>query len=391
MPLWHEVKEGLYMRKNTMKDFSILLKYLPVYKRIGSSCISKAELKKTLKEFMPEIIDEEEFFKIEPFLIENEEHLLQMDMCLLRDDLADFLEEFLPGLLSEEIIAEIVLENMQGKVLLEISEDITAVINEFLMKDIVVQKVRAVDASGNVIICANDGKEKKEPELSDTPAIYSGKRPSWFTPLREEMELSKKNIAKKNAEHTNVIFFEKLQLWNDLKNKKISAGKKAEYVDETRKRNIEKLLLSNDTNEEKYIKYMLLTPGIDREYMKTLNGAAELGLNADVVIGLLEQPAGSFNREIFEAYVSQVHKATEYNLKQELAEELIRGEWYVVSEINGSEQKFQLVPMEKITEVENKLRHICSVFEKFQKISSDTSCHNGTKLNEMENKSLKEV
>lgn len=447
MPRWHEAEKGLCMKNSTMKNLSIFIKFLPVYKKIGSSCVSKTELRKLLKELMTETVADEEFLSIDPFIKENERHELQIDMCLLRNDLKDFLKEFLPGLLSEEVIREYVLQNLNGKVLYDISDvenaekqsykylyqvlmekheelresfydqkysldnahrdlaklnaelkhikantgkmknttaDITTFITDFLTKDIIVQKVMVVDAKGKEIVCINGSKEKKEPALSDTPGIYSGKRPSWFTPLREELELSKKNVSKKTAEHTKHFFSERLQFWRGLKKKKISVEKKADCVNEARKRNIEKLLLSNDCNEEKYIKYMLLTPGMDKEYMKTLNGAAELGLDANVVIELLEQPAMNFNREMFEAYVSQVHKATEYNLKQELAEELIRGEWYVMSEINGIRQKYQLVPMERISEVEKRLQHICNVFEEFEKISSDTSCHDGTKSNAME-------
>lgn len=437
------------MKNSTMKNLSIFIKFLPVYKKIGCSYVSKTELRKLLKELMPENVADEEFLNLNPFLKENDKHELQIDMCLLRNVIKDFLSEFLPGLLSEDVIREYVLQNLSGKVLYDISDventekqsykylyqvllekheelresfydqkysldnahrdlaklnaelkhikantgkmknttaDITTFITDFLTKDIVVQKVRAVDANDKEIVCMNDGKEKRKAALSATPGVYSGKRPSWFTPLREELELSKKNVSKKTAEHTKQFFSEKLRFWSSLKKKKISVEKKADYVNETRKRNIEKLLLSNDSNEEKYIKYMLLTPGMDKEYMKTLNGAAELGLDASVVIELLEQPAENFNKEMFEAYVSQVHKATEYNLKQELAEELIRGEWYVVSELNGIRQKYQLVPMEGISEVEKRLQHICNVFEEFEKISSDTdtSCHDGTKLSAME-------
>ena len=112
---------------------------------------------------------------------------------------------------------------------------------------------------------------------------------------------------------------------------------------------------------------MLLTPGIPKDFMKTLMGASELGVDANVVIQLLEQPKESFNWEIIEAYISKVHKATEYNIKRELANELIRGDWYVVSDINGSLQKYQMVPFDILNEVKQKLNDICDILSGISK------------------------
>ena len=432
------------MKSNTMMDFSNFLKYLPVFKKMGLSSMTKMELKKTIKELLSDSDPDDEFSILNPFVKENLNHTYEIDMEVLRNVLGDFFAEFLPGLLSEETIRNYTIAHFAGKIFVSIDEveneekqsykylyqmllqkheelresfygqkyeldnahrdlaeqnaeikrlrenngnmkntttDIIAFIKDFLTKEIVVQKVEAFDSSGKPIVCGSDIKKQKSlPELSNEPGIYSFKRPSWFTPLREELELSKMNTTKKNVKHTEDTLWDKVMFWKLLKKDKSKIEAKAKRVDETRKRNLEKLLASDISNEEKYIKYMLLTPGMDKEYMKTLNGAAELGLNANVVIELLEQPAESFNKEMLEAYVSQVHKATEYNLKLELAEELIRGEWYVVSEVNGSKQKYQLVPLERIMEVSKRLQHICEVFEEYERLSISTSCHTATQL-----------
>ena len=47
--------------------------------------------------------------------------------------------------------------------------------------------------------------------------------------------------------------------------------------------------------------------GLDKEYLKTLQGAAQINIDANLVIALLEQPNDSFNREIIELYVSEIH------------------------------------------------------------------------------------
>ena len=132
----------------------------------------------------------------------------------------------------------------------------------------------------------------------------------------------------------------------------LTPEEKADAIDRKRREEIAKLINdAQSSNEEKYIKYMLLTPGMTKEYMKTLNGASELGLDARTVIQLLEQPKESFNKEIIEAYVSKAHKGLEYNLKQELAEELIKGEWTIHALVNGVDEVFQLFPYEKIQEL----------------------------------------
>lgn len=190
--------------------------------------------------------------------------------------------------------------------------------------------------------------------ISELPGIYEGKRPSWFSPL--QYELSKQNVKKKNVNRTMPILKNKLLFW------KTESGKNIDQIatdyEQNRKKNILELLESNCSNEEKYLKYFLLTPGLDKEFVKTLQGASELNLNANLIIALLEQPCDKFNREIIELYISEIHKGTEYNLKQELAEELVRGEWYITASINGVSKKMQLVPIDEIEEIKIRLEKI---------------------------------
>lgn len=378
---------------------------------------------------------------LSPFLKKTDDGLYSVNMEYLRTMLAEFYQAFLPGLLSQNALKKYISDHFKnytfialeavensdhqnyqylytelGKKYNELREefyeqkyeldnahrdladlhmeykrlqensgdmknsamDIVEFINNFLRKEIVIQNIEVYKANEEKIICNSDIREQVEIELADRPGIYDFKRPSWFSPMRNELELNKKNVAKKTSKNTFAIICEKVAFWSDPSLKKMNTQKKASLVDEKRKSDIEKLLKSNACNEEKYIKYILLTPGMTKEYMKTLNGAAELGLDANTVIRLLEQPAENFNKEMLEAYVSEVHKATEYNLKQELANELICGKWYISSDINGIKQKYQLVPMEEIMEIVNRLEQISKVFEEYESIAS-ASCHDGTK------------
>ena len=106
-----------------------------------------------------------------------------------------------------------------------------------------------------------------------------------------------------------------------------------------------------------------MTPGLDREYLKTLEGAAEMNVNAKLLISLLEQPNDKYNRTVIENYISNLHKGTEYDLKQELAEELIKGDWYITADINGTEEKFQAVPVSILENLINKINSVCEYLD----------------------------
>ena len=201
--------------------------------------------------------------------------------------------------------------------------------------------------------CANLAQSLKK-TVSTVPGIYGGKRPSWYTPLKKQ--LSRENIRNKNVSNTICTLKNILLFWK--KNKEKSPEKVAVEYDNERKANVLELLQEGCSNEEKYLKYYLLTPGMDKEYLKTLQGASKSNIDANLIIALLEQPDCSFNREIIELYVSELQKGTEYNLKQELAEELIRGEWNIYAKVDGKENLFQLVPIDELNSVKELLNKI---------------------------------
>lgn len=240
-------------------------------------------------------------------------------------------------------------------------EDSAAALKQFienlLSNEIVISNTRALDASGDPIVCSTDNISVKPEEISLRPGVYDSTRPSWFSEIR--YELNKLNAAKKVAESTSSTFFDLLKKSNDLKKMDAPLDIKANEYEKRRKQEIIKLISDTSlSNEEKYLKYILLTPGLSRDYLKTLDGAADLCIDAKLVIKLLEQPKETFNKEIIEAYISRAHKGTEYNIKQELAEELIKGQWSVVSDINGKREKFQLVPFELLSEIADRLKKI---------------------------------
>jgi hypothetical protein len=198
--------------------------------------------------------------------------------------------------------------------------------------------------------------------ISDNPAIYKNKRPGWFIPLK--VELSKKNVESKNINNTSSLLKNRFLFWK--KHKDDAPEVVENEYEKIRQQKILELLDDKCTNEEKYLKYMLLSPGIGDDFYKTLEGASQLNLNANLIIALLEQPCDVFNKDIIEMYVSQVRKGNEYNLKQELAQELVDGKWYITATVNGEKKQFQLVPLSDLKQFGQKLDFIINTLSSYQ-------------------------
>jgi len=246
--------------------------------------------------------------------------------------------------------------------------DIVSSISTLLEKDIIISNIRSLDKNGVEIFAASDNKKNYSCDsLADNPGIYTFYRTSLFTEI--EVEYNKINSAKRAAAEAEKTLKRRIFFWQGLKQKMknqemITLESLENEVVQERKERIAELLNNTEiSNEEKYLKYMLMTPGMNKEYLKTLMGADEIGISANVLIELLEQPKESFCKETIEAYVSEVRKGNGYNLKRELAEELIRGEWAVVSDINGEPCKYQLLPLEKIEKTKTELQRLIDILK----------------------------
>lgn len=235
-----------------------------------------------------------------------------------------------------------------------VSSKIKDNVSVLLNNQIVISDVTAVDENGNAFESA---EEFDNSSISERPGVYGGLRPSFFSELK--VEYDKSIAAQKSAKNTAPLFHFLVKRTKEMKKSSLDINEKLNAYDVQRKNKILEILSNkNLSNEEKYLKYMLLTPGLGKDYFKTLDGAADLGLSANVVITLLEQPSESFNKEVIESYVSRCHKGTEYNLKQELAEELIRGEWSIRSNINGEVVVYQLAPYEELKKIADKFQDL---------------------------------
>ena len=281
-------------------------------------------------------------YRDENFSLNHENESLKVELSSLSDKISS-LEKEIKSLKDDAIKS---IESITGN----------------LNNDIYLDSITVYDSLNNQEHFNNE----IELETSINPGVYKCKRPSYFTEL--EIEFDKLSSAKESVKNTKSLLAEKLLFWKKM-GKAIESGKidktaAAAITDRTRENNIKKLLNEDLSNEEKYLKYILLTPGINPDLLNTFNGAADLGLNANIVIQLLEQPKESYNEEIVVNYISQARKSTQYNFKKEVAKDLLLGKWYFTSENeNSNVQKYQLVPFENIKELIKLLSDIKAILE----------------------------
>lgn len=330
--------------------------------------------KSEIEEFRKKLAEENPEFTItEINLLEDESHQTYKTKF---EELKSRIEEFQSdAIIKDSQKKEAELENIRLRKQMEIFEkenrdfksrtlaEFVKFIEKITQEEIVISNVKAMDLDHEEIKTNNENFKVGPGDLADRPGIYHFKRPSFFTPLRRE--LNKKNEAEKVTRNTKHLFRDQLKFWKKAaedKETKSNEEIKASY-DANRKKALLQILNGDCSNEERYLKYMLITPGIDQDYLATLNGAAEIGLDARIIISLLEQPKETFNREMIEAYVSAAHKGTEFNLRRELAQELLAGSWYITADINGKREKFQLAPVTYLKEIEENLKKIQRLFE----------------------------
>ena len=67
-------------------------------------------------------------------------------------------------------------------------------------------------------------------------------------------------------------------------------------------------------------------------------------INADFLIRALENGETINNYSNMRDFLRQMTKPSEVALKQEFAEELIKGQWYITAECNEEKKKYQLMP-----------------------------------------------
>lgn len=242
----------------------------------------------------------------------------------------------------------------------EESDETKQEINRFLERlNEVVNKVEHMHGTFTL----KQPQSKEIGEISKKPGIYNFVTPSFFESADLPV-LSKKEQSRDNYNHSKEAFAWLRDIFSSLNKdkKKTKEQKSLDFVDE-RKQKIEELINNEKlTNEQKYLRYEILTPGIEDGYIYTLEAACRNGMDADVIIQLLEQPQASYNKKLLEMYVSSANKAISYDMKQEVIKELIEGKWKITDD-NGTE--YSLIPFSSLLAIKEEIKNIVDEFKAF--------------------------
>ena len=109
------------------------------------------------------------------------------------------------------------------------------------------------------------------------------------------------------------------------------------------------------TNQEKLMMYAMNSEYHNTHVERLLTYAGAHCINADFLIYILEDPDVCTTYENTVAFLSQFADASEFRMKLNLARELIEGKWYITADYNGRKTKFQLVPIDEINELREKV------------------------------------
>ena len=88
---------------------------------------------------------------------------------------------------------------------------------------------------------------------------------------------------------------------------------------------------------------------------KLLSEASRYCINADLLIYILQDPNVCDTYDNMIAFLDQFVNPSEFKLKLQFARELIAGRWYISADYNGKKTKFQLVPIDELNELREKV------------------------------------
>ena len=109
------------------------------------------------------------------------------------------------------------------------------------------------------------------------------------------------------------------------------------------------------TNQQKLMMYAMNGEYHNTYIERLINFAGHHCLNAEFVIYMLENPDVCTTYENTVDFLNEYANPSEARMKLDLARELIEGKWYIMGKYKGRETKFQLVPIDEINELRQKV------------------------------------
>ncbi len=181
--------------------------------------------------------------------------------------------------------------------------------------------------------------------------------------------------AKKIEERTGKLFPDSLDLRYNPEDESTKRKRERNRILKNRFEYLNRLIESDEfTNQEKL---MLFAANGNFQYTKMekyLKYAARYCINANFLIYLLQgsNPNVCDNYMNMLNFLDQFRDASEFRMKLDLARELIEGKWYITAEYNHRITKFQLVPIEELNELREKVGLPVSKFH-YKEVSDQNS------------------
>ena len=179
-------------------------------------------------------------------------------------------------------------------------------------------------------------------EPAEKPCINGFKVPSIYN-------LRKKRMDVRNLDNA---FSENLTMLNqglDAIKKLLRLPKKKRAMS---KKQLLKALLDESNQEfagksamQKLIYYFCLYPDITEENKKQILSAVKSGVDAMLILELMETDERLFSAEFFSYMIEIAKEEAETRAMVDLSKRLIYGQWYVSADVNGTPTKFMLRPV----------------------------------------------
>lgn len=226
------------------------------------------------------------------------------------------------------------------KELAETKSQLEELKKQSISKDIVVSDICPLNNDGEEI-SVNYTNSPIE-SISSKPYVNGFKAPSIY-----DTSSKSNDIADTKKSYTNNLKF----INEALEMVKAMLGKtKKEKIDQR------KLLIKELTDEtnsrfakrsamQKLIYYLSFYPDITEKQKKNILDACKNGLDAQVILDLMETDEDLFSVEYFSYMVDLARENAEPRMMIDLSKKLMLGEWYVSAKVDGVPQKFMLRPV----------------------------------------------
>ena len=347
------------MQENELLTFC---EWEPIYSVLANSSVSKTELVDLImkklgkaKTFAYDRVNE--FKQGENMLIKYENELFSLDRDVYRDYRNMIVQQYF-GDEIDDYLEEIYTLKAQKSDLLSHYLDVLEAENVIVKETIGVED-QGIDPDDTFLI-PKTGFTEYELKVMRDQSEWT--RESFFREMKDVnleeepdgcVELNRDNNMTRGfiKTFTRSLFkkrYEDTVIYKEMVDKTGNKDAVDEVVDKRKQAaSIDISTLKNLSNSQKIALYCCMGRYKNTEMESLLNLAGNKCIDADFLISILENGEELNNYTSMRDFIRQMSKPSEVALKQQFAEELIKGMWYIVSECDGVKRKYQLMPVDE--------------------------------------------